>query len=196
MGKEHLQFDIKETRALFRDVYGLDIGEEEIERVAELSEGWVTVIQLILQRLSVVDGISVDDALNNYIASGEDLFDYFANEVFNYQSRTVRDFLMKTSILEYLEPKVCDHVLRIRGSEKIVGHLECEHIFVLRAGDRLFYHPLFKEFLYKRLADSYSAQYVTKLHGLAGEYFYKRGEYSAAVSHLVGARRFRSDCCG
>jgi LuxR family maltose regulon positive regulatory protein len=190
LGKEHLQFDLKETRALLSKVYGLDIQEQEIGRIAELSEGWVTVIQLILQKLSVTPGIGVDETLNKYIASGEDVFDYFAQEVFQNQTKTVRDFLVKTSILEYLNPKMCNHILHSRTSEEVISHLEGEHIFVLRSGDNLVYHPLFQEFLCKRLSDSHTDQHIRKLHVTASDYLYKVGDYSAAVNHMVRAGRY------
>jgi LuxR family maltose regulon positive regulatory protein len=189
LGKEHLQFDIKETKALLREIYKMDIPEEDISRIAELSEGWVTVIQLILQKLSVAGG-RVRETLSNYIASGEDVFDYFAQEIFKNQSKAVRDFLMKTSILEFLNPKICDSILRIRTSEKIMNHLETEHIFVLHSGHNLLYHPLFQEFLHKILVSSCSAQYIRGLHNAASEYFYKRKDYSSTVNHLIAARRY------
>ena len=190
LGKEHLQFDIEETKALLRDVYGLDIEEEDIARIAELSEGWVTVIQLILQKLSAGGGAQVRQTLDNYIASGEELFDYFAHEIFNNQSKKVCDFMMKTSILEYLHPAVCNRVLGMRGAGEILDHLEREHIFVLRSGQNLFYHPLFQDFLYKKLKDVYTIQYIRKLHRKASEHFYMNKEFSVAVRHLIGARRF------
>ena len=190
LGKEHLQFDIKETQDLLRGIYRIDIQEEDIARIAELSEGWVTVIQLILQKISATPGARVRETLNKYIASGEDVFDYFAQEVFRNQPTPVRDFLMKTSVLEYLHPRICAHVLGIRTSKKIIGKLETEHVFVLRAGDKLLYHPLFQEFLYKIFTNSYAPQYVRRLHTTAGVYFYKQKEYSSAVRHMIHARRY------
>jgi len=189
LGKEHLQFDIKETKALLREIYKLNIQEDDISRIAELSEGWVTVIQLIMQKLSVTGG-RVGETISNYIASGEDVFDYFAQEIFKNQSRIVRDFLMKTSILEFLNPKICDGILHTRVSEKIMSQLETKHIFVLRSGDNLLYHPLFQEFLNKKLVSSRSVQYIKGLHNAASDYFYKRKDYSSAVNHLISARRY------
>ncbi|MGD9379882.1 MAG: tetratricopeptide repeat protein [candidate division WOR-3 bacterium] len=190
LGKEHLQFDIEETKALLRDVYGLEIEEEDIAQIAELSEGWVTVIQLILQKLSVAGGAQVRQTLDNYIASGEELFDYFAHEILNNQSEKICDFMMKTSILEYLHPAVCDRILGMRGAREILDHLEREHIFVLRSGQNLVYHPLFQDFLYKKLRDVYAIQYIRRLHRKASEYFYAKKEFSEAVKHLIGARRY------
>lgn len=188
--KAHLQFDLKETRALLNQVYGLDLGEQDIGRIAELSEGWVTVIQLMLQKLSVSRGTDVDETLDRYIASGEDVFAYFAQEVFSGQSEEVRSFLLRTSVLEYLNPRVCDYVLHSHNSSEIIKHLEGEHIFVLRSGNGLVYHPLFQEFLCKSLNESYPVHEIRKLHILAADFFYKAEDYSAAVSHLIGARRY------
>jgi LuxR family maltose regulon positive regulatory protein len=190
LGKEHLQFDLEETRALLHDRYGMSIQEDDIARIAELSEGWVTVIQLILQKISVAGSGQVRETLNNYIASGEDVFDYFAREVFDNQPEEICDFLVKTSILEYLNTRICDHILGIRGADKIIAHLENEHIFVIRSGDNLIYHPLFQEFLYKRLTGVHADPYIRRLHRKASDYFYKREEYGTAVRHLIGARRF------
>lgn len=190
LDKEHLQFDVKETRALLHQIYGLEVPEAEIARITELSEGWATVIQLILQKISTTPGARAKETLNGYVASGEEVFEYFTREIFRNQSRKIREFLMKTSILEYLNPEICDRVLSLTGSGKIINHLETEHIFVLRAGENLFYHPLFQEFLNLRLTDRCTARDVVKLHDAAGAYFQSRGEYSSSVHHLLRAGRF------
>ncbi|MBE0432243.1 hypothetical protein IBX73_02115 [candidate division WOR-3 bacterium] len=187
---EHLQFDVKETHALLHQIYGLEVPEEEIARITELSEGWATVIQLILQKISATPGSRAKETLNGYVASGEEVFEYFTREVFRNQPRTVREFLMKTSILEYLNREICDRVLSVKGSGKIVSHLETEHIFVLRTGENLLFHPLFQEFLYRRLTDYCTGRDVVRLHDAASEYFQGRGEYSLAVHHLLRAGRF------
>ena len=190
LDKEHLQFDVQETRALLHQVYGMEVPEVEIARITELSGGWATVIQLILQKISTTPGARAKDTLNGYVASGEEVFEYFAREVFQNQSRKIRDFLLKTSALEYLNPGICDHVLRVKGSAKIIEHLETEHIFVLRAGQNLLYHPLFQEFLQQRLADQCPPRDIIRLHDAASGVLQSRGEYSAAVRHLLHAGRF------
>lgn len=190
LDKEHLQFDVKETRALLHQVYGLVVPEVEITRITELSGGWATVIQLILQKISTTPGARAKETLNGYVASGEEVFEYFTREVFQNQPRKIREFLMKTSILEYLNSGICDRVLAIKGSAKIISHLETEHIFVLRAGQNILYHPLFQEFLQRRLTDQCAARDITRLHDAASGYLQGRGEYSAAVRHLLRAGRF------
>jgi len=50
--KWHLQFTIKEIQELLNEIYGLKIPKTEIELIEKHSEGWITAIQLILQRIS------------------------------------------------------------------------------------------------------------------------------------------------
>jgi LuxR family maltose regulon positive regulatory protein len=190
LDKEHLQFDMQETQVLLNEICGLEVHEEEINRIAELSEGWVTVIQLILQKISATPEVKARETLNSYLASGEDVFEYFAREVFNDQSRVVREFLTKTSILEYLNPEICECVTGMQGSGEIITHLETEHIFVLRSGENLLYHPLFQEFLYRRLTDTRPAREIKKLHDSASDYFWGLKEYSSAVHHLLSGGRY------
>ena len=190
LDREHLQFDVAETRALLQDIYGLEVNESDISRIAELSGGWVTVIQLILQKISTTPDAQVSDTLNTYLASGEELFDYFAQEVFSNQSKAIRDFLIQTSVLEYLNPGICDYVLGNHGSEQIISRLETEHTFVLRVGGNVMYHPVFQEFLYKQLTSRCKPSDIRRLHIAASDFFLERGDYNSAVHHLISARSY------
>ncbi len=190
LDKEHLQFDVKETRSLLCEIYGLNVNEEEIARIAELAEGWVTAIQLILQKISVTPGVKARETLNSYLASGEEVFEYFTREVIENQSKAVREFLIRSSILEFLNPQICDYVLGMKGSGAIIGHLETEHLFVLRTGENLVYHPLFQEFLHRRLVDSTPAREINRLHLAASDYFNNRKAYASVVHHLLHAGRY------
>jgi LuxR family maltose regulon positive regulatory protein len=188
LDREHLQFDVAETRALLYDIYGLEVNEDDISRIAELSGGWVTVIQLILQKISTTPDAQVSDTLNTYLASGEELFDYFAQEVFCNQNKTVRDFLIQTSVLEYLNADICDHILGDHGSGQIINRLETEHTFVLRVGSNVMYHPVFQEFLYKQLTSRCKPSDIKRLHIAASDFLLERGDYTSAVHHLIRAR--------
>ncbi len=188
--KEHLQFDTKEIHVLLKDVYGLQIPEAEMTRIAELSEGWVTVLQLILQKMCSSGEEKTRETLNGYTSSDEDVFDYFAREVFKNQSKAIREFLMKTSILEYLNPSICNHILHIRRSKKMISYLMTEHMFIAKAGNNFIYQPLFQEFLQKRLANSLPRRQIRILHSKTGNYFFVKKDYSLAVHHLLHAERY------
>jgi LuxR family maltose regulon positive regulatory protein len=170
--KDHLQFNLEELRILLRNIYKLRIPEQEIVRIAEHSAGWITAVQLILQKICAAGEDKTGETLNRYLASGEEVFNYFAQEVFKHLSKRIQEFLIQTSILEFFSSEICKSLFKMRQSKKIISSLENEHIFVSRLGEKFRYHPLFHEFLGKKLSDYYPGKTIAKLHLRAGNYFF------------------------
>ncbi len=188
--KENLRFSYDEIQSLLNAVHGLRIALDDVKRIAEFSEGWVTVLQLILQRIRTAGEDTAQDTLNSYAASDENIFNYFAREVFEQTPRSIKEFLLKTSVLDYLNPRVCDHLLNIRSSKRIVGFLDAENMFISKVGDNYQYHPIFHEFLRKMLGQYFTSKVVKQLHYKAGMHLFAQKDYGAAVKHLVGAERY------
>lgn len=188
--KEHLRFNHEEIHSLLSTVYGLKVPADDIKRIAEFSEGWITVLQLILQRIRSAGEEATEDTLNSYAASDENIFNYFAREVFEQIPRRVKEFLLKTAVLDYLNPRVCDHLLNIRRSKKIINYLDTENIFISKVGNNYQYHPIFHEFLRKKLGQYFTSGVVKKLHYKAGVHLLNQNDYASAVKHFVAAERY------
>ncbi len=188
--KDQLRFTLDEIRALLTNVYDLKVDVADLKRIAEFSEGWVTVLQLILQKIRAAGEETTQDTLNSYAASDENIFSYFAREVFEQTSRVVKEFLLKTSVLDYLNPRVCDHLLGTRRSRKIIEQLDAENMFVSKVGDNYQYHPIFHEFLRKMIGQYFTSGTVKGLHEKAGMHLLAQKEYGPAVKHLVAAERY------
>ncbi len=190
LDKEELQFDLEEIQFLLKEAYGLDMPEAEIRLIEKHSEGWVTAIQLILQKICAAGEGKTMETLNGYIASGEEIFSYFAREVFFSQPYNIREFLMQTSILDFLNAAICNYLLDTRKSKEMLACLEIEHIFVSKVGGNFRYHPLFQEFLLKRFNDYYPKKRLRELHAKMGRYFVGQKDYSAAVNHFLLSERY------
>jgi LuxR family maltose regulon positive regulatory protein len=188
--KEQLRFTTKELQSLLWDVYGLKIPGDTIRHIEEHAEGWITAIQLILQKLSAIGGSRANEAFNDYITSGEDIFNYFAGEVFESQPAEIRKFLMHTSILDFLSADVCDRLLQTRRSEKVLGYLEREHVFVTRVGSRYTCHPLFHDFLQRRLREYYPSRTIKRLYYTLGNFYLANRELSTAVNYFLKAENY------
>ncbi len=188
--KEHLQFNIKEIQELLREGYGLNVPDSEIERIETHSEGWITAIQLILQKISVIGEDKAKETLNGYIASGEEIFNYFAREVFESQPKEIQEFLMKTSILEYLNPPICDYLLNIKEAKRILSFLYSEHIFISRFQENYRYHPLFREFLFVQLRNKHSKNKIKLLFCKIGGYFVKMRDYFSAANYYLFSEHY------
>jgi LuxR family maltose regulon positive regulatory protein len=190
--KEHLRFNSEEIQSLLNVVYGLKVPAVDIKRIAEFSEGWITVLQLILQRIRTTGEETTQDTLNSYAASDENIFNYFAREVFEQTPKQIKEFLLRTAVLDYLNPKVCDYLLNTRRSKKIINYLDTENLFISKVGDNFQYHPVFQEFLRKKLGQYFTSSVVKKLHNKAGVYLLEQGDYAGAVKHFVAAERYAS----
>jgi LuxR family maltose regulon positive regulatory protein len=188
--KEQLRFTTKELQSLLWDVYDLKIPGDTVRHIEEHAEGWITAIQLILQKLSAIGGSKASEAFNNYITSGEDIFNYFAGEVFESQPAEIRKFLMHTSILDFLSANVCNRLLQTRRSDRTLEYLEHEHIFVTRVGSRYTYHPLFHDFLLRRLREYYPSRTIKRLYYDLGNFYLANHELSTAVRYFLKAENY------
>lgn len=185
-----LQFDVKEIQALLKNVYDLRIPQDDIHRIAKHSEGWITGVQLIVQKICAAGVDKTAETIDEYIASGEEIFAFFANVVFEHQSKRIQEFLIKTSILENLNTEVCNYLLGMRRSKEILSYLHAEHIFVSEARGNFWYHPLFQEFLTKRLRNYYPGKTIKQLHQRLGNYFLSMKDYASAVHHYLLAESY------
>jgi LuxR family maltose regulon positive regulatory protein len=185
-----LRFNLKEIQALLKEGYDLKVPDADIARIERHTEGWITGIQLILQKIRDAGGDKTSETLNGYLSSGEELFNYFAEEVFEHQPREIQDFLIKTSILELLNPEICNYLLKSRKAGDLLNYLEAEHVFIARMGDDFRYHPIFQEFLTKKLKGYYPQKVVRSLNNNLGDYFQDKRDYSAAVNHYLAAENY------
>ncbi|MDD1776565.1 MAG: tetratricopeptide repeat protein, partial [Candidatus Helarchaeota archaeon] len=182
--REQLQFTSKDIQLLLKEIYGLNLPAEEISRIEKHSEGWITAIQLILQKILATGAEKIKETLNGYLISGEEIFNYFAREVFENQPKKIQEFLMKTSIFEYMNGEICKEIFKGEKVNTILKYLVTEHVFTTkRSFDSYKYHPLFKQFLFKQCREVIDKKQIFTIHQKAADYFLKIGEYNLAIKH-------------
>ncbi len=188
--KKDLKFTAKEIATLLKEVYDLKIPDEEISRIEYHSEGWITAIQLILQKIHITGDVKAKETLNGYIASGEDIYSYFASEVFEHQTTEIQKFLMHTSILDYLSPEACNHLLNTIDTSKLLANLEMKNLFVSKIGNQYKYHHLFQDFLFSRLKNQYPGDKIKELHNRVGHFYLTNQDYQSACHHFLHAENY------
>jgi|GEM_PF-3522304 len=189
-----LQFDREEIRSLLDGIH-LSIPDAEIDRVNKHSQGWITAIQLIVQKIIMSGEDKAKETLNGYVASGEELFEYFAREVFEHQSVRVQDFMMGTSFLRTLTPKVCNYILRIRTSGSVLKKLERGHTFITQTTPGVYtYHPLFRAFINDRASKHYGNSRIRSLHAKIGKYFIEQNDFESAIDIYLQGMLFKKAC--
>ncbi len=186
--REGLRFTEEEVKALLTEVYKTVLSEEELRRVSEQTEGWITGIQLILQSAGK-DGKTVKETVNGYLEANQPLFEYFANEIYSGEPIGVQSFLRKSSILEVMAPEACDRICGIENSKELLKDLENRNQFLSRIGAAQYrYHHLFREFLLGQIEDEV---YRKGLHLRAADYYQRKDDLLRAVHHYLEAQSYQ-----
>ena len=185
LSEEHLRFTPAETRALIQLRNGVSVPEEESDKLAADTEGWITGILLTSHLMWQGLIASLMQARQSEVP----LYEYLADEVLDQQPDLLKQFLLESSVLPEMNPAVCDQVLVRLDSAKRLEQAEASRLFVSVIGDEFRtyqYHHLFRDFLLSRLRDQDPGR-LQILQMRAGEWYAGNGMPEAAVSFYVQA---------
>ncbi|MGH9756000.1 MAG: BTAD domain-containing putative transcriptional regulator [Blastocatellia bacterium] len=195
--RNDLLFTDEETQALFNEVFGLEITAEQLAEFRERTQGWIMALQLIRQvkqRQSRTPATPAPDLSEILRRSERDVFDYFVEEVFDYEPREAREMLLRVSMLERVELENCMRLYPDSGCSTILPSLVSRNVFTTLAGDgggeeyRL--HPLFRDFLRRRLLSEIGRAGVVAEHARLAAFFLSRENWEQAIRHYLEAEEF------
>jgi len=179
-----LRFSTDETAEFLKTVMGLDLPPDEISALERRTEGWIAGLQLAA--LSMRGRNDLSGFIQAFTGSSRFVLDYLIEEVFNGQSPNVKDFLLKTSILERLTGPLCDAVTEQIVSQEMLEALEQANLFIvpLDQSRRWYrYHRLFADLLRHRLQTSSISE--NTLHLRASQWYEINDLPSDAIHHAL-----------
>lgn len=186
IGDAELAFRPAEIEALFHQTYGLRLSSQEIAVLAEKTEGWPIVLQLVWQDLRNNPGRSVADVFARGYASLGALFDYLAREVVARQPPEVARFLYETAVLRRLTPAACDAVTSDTQGAALLSRLLELDLFVVALGEQHYrYHHLFHDFLCQQIAAN--RKDTRERHRRAARFFEAQQNDEEAIYHWLAA---------
>ncbi len=120
------------------------------------------------------------------------IFDYFAGEILAAADEVTRRFLLRTSILPVVWSSVAAELTATPHAGDLLANLERNHFFTERRsatnGEAIYeYHPLFREFLLARAAETLDPGEVATLRMRAAEVLEQRGRIESAVELRIAA---------
>lgn len=161
-----LRFSVEEVASFTAKTLASMPDPQIIRILAEKTEGWPVGLRLAtiaIRRWGIVDPQpAILQVENQYVT------DYLVNEVLTRQPRAVRDFLLKSSILNRFCTDLCAAVMGTESLDPVnLRQLEREGLFIESLdshGEWYRYHQLFRELLHHRLVEMYSTAEVAVLH--------------------------------
>jgi len=180
-----LRFNIDETNEYFALRKQLGLTPELVYQLHQKTEGWIAALwlaSLAMERKSVSTNF-----IENFSAGDKALGDFLAEDVLAHQAPNVTRFLLRTSILRYLEPDLCHALVPDSKPLEVLGRLVSENIFIssLPSDYNAYrYHSLFLSFLRRRLALELPNE-VRQLHLVAAKWYESKGRYPSAIDHAI-----------
>jgi LuxR family maltose regulon positive regulatory protein len=191
---QELRFSSAETSAFFHNMMGTPLDDNTVSVLEEKTEGWVTGL-----RLAALTFRHYEDSqriLSSLPENNQYIMDYFIEEVISQQPEAIREYLLKTAILNRFNDALCRAVCaQERASEacdisgeKFINWLNDANLFVIPLDDenRWFrYHHLFQKVLKGQLKRRFSPKDIDKLHKFASAWFAENGSIEEALWHAL-----------
>jgi LuxR family transcriptional regulator, maltose regulon positive regulatory protein len=152
-----LRFTEAEAAAFFTQTMGLDLPPDGMAALEARTEGWIAGLQLAA--LSLQGRADPEAFIKAFSGSHRYVIDYLVDEVLHHQPPELRDFLVRTSILERLCSSLCDALMGDEtqasgASAALLPALERANLFLIPLDERrewYRYHHLFADSLRAQL---------------------------------------------
>lgn len=181
IGAAQLRFSPAEAAALLGSVTGREVDAATVDELNRRAEGWAAALQML--GIGLRDGTAAAPSVR-FRPGNRYVLDYLAEEVVRGQPADVRDFLLRTSVLETLTPSLCDAVTGRSDSARVIRDLERANLFLTPlddAGEWHRYHGLFADYLRGELAPDVAVE----CHARAARWFSARGMPAETIRHAV-----------
>ncbi len=197
--REDLLFTDGEVRELFRNTLNIELNDEQVADYRDRTHGWITALQLVRQvaekEIDVTgDGKALD--LSEILQRSEkDIFDYFAEEVFAREDAETQELLLSLSLLKSLPLDHCSLLFPNLRCSAALPELVQRNVFLTVAGDATHceeyrLHPLFRDFLRRRLRSEIGQAGVSAERNRIAELFLENQHWELALRFLLDAENF------
>jgi LuxR family maltose regulon positive regulatory protein len=184
---EQLRFNADDIGDFIKLSGAEPLPDAAIDRLLSATEGWAAGIQLAIISLSHHD--DVQDFLGRFSGENKAVSEYLLDDVVGRLPESTVQFLLKTSILEFFNEDLCNHVVGTRESGKEIRNLAAQSLFIFSLDDEqkwFRYHHLFSSLLLRMLHER-APESVGDLHRKASDWYARHNYVDIAFSHAIRA---------
>jgi LuxR family transcriptional regulator, maltose regulon positive regulatory protein len=179
-----LAFTVAESRLLVAQ-HGVTLSAESLQCLTARAEGWAAVIRLAA--ISMDGHYDPDQFVKGLIAEDSAVAGYLVDEVLNAQPDQIRDFLLRTSVLDRINENVAAELTGGEPAQGVLADLARATGLVQRDEAGWYrYHSLFAAVLRLKLRREHPDQ-MADLHLRAARWYRRNGYLADAVRHAGAA---------
>ena len=179
-----LAFTLDEASALFAGLE-IAIAPEDLATLWRRTEGWAAALRLAA--VSLVHHPEPRDFIEHFAGTDATISDYLVSEVLARQPPELRDFLLRTSIVDTLSVDLADALTGTTDAHEMLGRLEHGGVLTTPLDEHGLwhrYHPLFAELLRAELRAQLPDE-TPRLHRRAATWLAAHGDDAAALRHAA-----------
>jgi LuxR family maltose regulon positive regulatory protein len=181
---EDLAFDEDETR-LFLTANHIAVSEEQARALWMHTEGWPAGLRLSTTPLS--QATHSEEAFSTLLHGDTAVGSYLMGQALSYTANDLREFLLKTSVSEFLDAELAEQLTGRPDSALLLEQAYNQPGFLHRHPEQRWpyrYHPMFRALLLGELM-RFAPDDVRRLSALAADWFSQQGEHVRAVPVAV-----------
>ena len=180
----NLKLTLEESTAIAAERFQLNA--PKLRSLHEMSHGWAAGLTLALERMKRSGG----ELRHIQGEALESVFNYFAGQIFNTTEPEVREFLMRTALLQPITAAMAERISGKADAANLLENLYRRRLFTDRRGVPPFsfqYHDLFRAFLLDQLAHTYVPINLDELRRQAGAILEEAQRYDGAFAQYRSA---------
>jgi len=185
-----LAFTPDEAAALMR-YQKLELTPSEVAELQNRTDGWPA--GLMFAAMGLAGKSDAAQAIRDFRGDAGNVAAYLMSEVLDAQPPTLREFLLRTCIVDEIRPALAQALTNRPCDLRSLEFMSHGNSFIQRvpgSDDRYTYQSLFREFLRTQLLYE-RPNLVRPLHRTAAAWFSQNGQRLEAIGHAVTARRWR-----
>ncbi|BFM17905.1 LuxR C-terminal-related transcriptional regulator [Maricurvus nonylphenolicus] len=186
LNDKDLRFEIDECRQFILANYSHTVSSSDIQRLYDITEGWVTGLQLAIIPQTIHEQ---DFSFKAITSDSNSISNFMSDVVLAHFPNSVLDFLLSASILDRFNASLCDAVTGRTNSYHIINELLANRLFIQSLdddGNWFRFHNLFSDHLKKRLIRENQID-LKALHQQAQRWFADNHLWAEAVRHALAA---------
>lgn len=182
---EDIRLTEKEARGIIGGGKKVSPQAKSIRRLYQLSDGWAGGFLLLYDGYR--KGTLTPELAEKRIF--EEVFDYFAAEIFRYLDAQFQEFFMTTAFLPKMTIPMAEELTGDEEAGTILSELSRNNYFVTRHGGSKTvyeYHPLYRYFLLSRAGAVFAPERLSSIRRAAAVVLEKAGMTEDAIILLKG----------
>jgi len=182
IGWDELCLTLEESSSIIKLKTQQKLSKETIHYLHHTTNGWAAGLVLMLE--SMKRGIEPQRIER---LAPEEIFDYFANELFDKTDKEIQKFFLETAFLPKMTAKMAEELTNLTSASSILSTLNRNNYFTEKRfqNEPIYqYHPLFREFLLSRAKETFATETLSVLCSRAAKLLEEAGQTEAAISLL------------